>query len=76
MKLAIAMGKAIDNKMDQMLAKSKQLYQANQSGDKSHTATLSGEIQALSQEIGMLSNALSNSIKLVGEASSTLMRKN
>ncbi len=75
MKLAIAMGKAMDHKMDEMLDTSKQLDQANQSGDKSHTSELSGKIQALSQEIGMLSNALSNSIKSVGEASSTLVRK-
>jgi ABC-type branched-subunit amino acid transport system ATPase component len=37
--------------------------------------SLSAEMQALSQEMSMISNALNNMIKLIGEANTTLARK-
>jgi hypothetical protein len=75
MALARVMGQVIDDKMDQQMEAAIDLDQANQSGDKSHISEMSAKIQALGQEINMLSNALNNSIKSVGEASSTLARK-
>ncbi len=76
MALARVMGQAIDGKMDKLMSTAKSLDQANQSGDKSHVSEMSAKIQALSQEVSMLSNALNNSIKSLGEASTTLARKN
>jgi hypothetical protein len=74
--LAVAMGKATDHKMDDMLKMAKDIDQANSGGDKSHITEMSGKMQALGQEVSMLSNALSTSLKSIGEASSTLARKN
>lgn len=73
--LAVAMGKATDDKMDQMLSLAKNIDQANSSGDKSNITEMSGEMQAMSQEVSMLSTAMSTSIKAIGEASSSLARK-
>jgi hypothetical protein len=37
--------------------------------------SLSAEMQALSQEMSMISNALNNTIKSIGESNTTLARK-
>ncbi|QJU59891.1 hypothetical protein HL653_21000 [Sphingomonas sp. AP4-R1] len=75
MALARIMGQVIDDKMDQQMQAAQDLDQANQSGDKSHISEMSAKIQALGQEVSMLSNALNNSIKSLGEAATTLARK-
>lgn len=75
MALARVMGQVIDDKMDQQMEAAQNLDQANQSGDKSHISEMSAQIQALGQEVSMLSNALNNSIKSLGEAATTLARK-
>ncbi len=72
--LARALGKIIDKKMDDIIAKSKTLDGDKANGGKQQ-ATISAEIQALSQEIGFISNALNNSIKSIGESLSTMARK-
>ena len=43
--------------------------------NQSKMGQLTGELQGLSQETNMLSTALSNTIKAIGEAGSTLARK-
>jgi len=72
--LALAMGKAIDHKMDDMLAKAKEIDDAKSSG-KSDVTTKGAELTAMSQEVSILTNALNTSLKSIGEAVSTLARK-
>lgn len=72
--LAKALGSLIDKKMDDIIAKSKALDADKANGGKQQ-ATISAEIQALSQEISFISNALNNSIKSIGEALTTMARK-
>jgi hypothetical protein len=72
--LAKALGNLIDKKMDDIIAKSKSLDADKANGGKQQ-ATISAEIQALSQEISFISNALNNSIKSIGEALTTMARK-
>ena len=71
--LAIAMGKVADNKMQQMYADTQKL--GNMSSNDKGYASVTGEVQALGQEIGMISNALNNAIKSIGDAGSTLARR-
>jgi hypothetical protein len=81
---AKALGKAMDSKMNKMMGLSKEIDQATKenndatAGGKQRQAVISeksAEMQALGQEIGLLSQALSNSVKSIGEAASTLARK-
>lgn len=69
MKLAKAMGKLLDKKMDQMIAVGDKMDKADKQG------SLSAQMQALGQELGMISNALNNTIKSIGESNTTLARK-
>jgi hypothetical protein len=87
MKIARALGKLMDQKMDTLAAKADQLGRVggekgmkNKDGGfnaegQSKFGQLSAEVQALSQEIGYLSQAISSSIKSIGEASATIARK-
>jgi hypothetical protein len=87
MKIARALGKLMDQKMDSLAAKADQLGRVggekgmkNKDGGftaegQSKFGQLSAEVQALSQEIGYLSQAIASSIKSIGEASSTVARK-
>jgi len=67
--LAKALGKLLDKKMDRIIEVGKQMDGAEKQG------ALSGEMNALSQEMGMISNALNNMVKSIGEANTTLARK-
>jgi len=71
--LAKALGKVMDGKMTQMKAKTDQLGGLDSKDSK--YGQLTAEIQALGQEMNMVSQALNNSIKSIGEAGSTLARK-
>ncbi len=77
MKLAVALGMLADNKMNQMADKTKQLGKFGEVNGKNQGqyAQLTGEIQALGQEMSMISQAMNNVIKTVGEAASSLARK-
>jgi hypothetical protein len=87
MRIARALGKLMDQKMDELASKADQLGRIggekgmkNKDGNfsaegQSRFGQLSAEVQALSQEIGYLSQAISSSIKSIGEASSTIARK-
>lgn len=73
-RLAVALGTVVDNKMNKMVDKAGEIDKAS-GGDKSKTAKLSAEVSALGQEVSLISNALNTSIKSLGEAASTLARK-
>ena len=75
MRLAIALGGVIDGKMDEQLEKAREIDGKKASGDKSTLSTDGAILQALAQEISIMSNALNNSMKAIGEAVSTLARK-
>jgi hypothetical protein len=78
---AKALGKAMDSKMNRMMDVSrtidKETQAANSSGGKRQAVVgeLSAELQGLGQEVGMLAQAVANSVKSIGEAASTLARK-
>lgn len=78
---AKALGKAIDSKMDRMMEVSKDIDKetqaANDSGGERQAVIgeMSAELQGLGQEVGFLSQALANTVKSLGEATSTLARK-
>ncbi len=74
LKLAEALGKVIDDKMDDMVNVANQIDQQKSSGS-SQTATLSAQETALGQEVSLISNALNTAIKSLGDAASTLARK-
>jgi hypothetical protein len=87
MRIARLLGGLVDNKINSLAEKSEALgkvgaQQGNTNKDGAFTGKgsgefgkLSAEVQALGQEIGYLSNALSTTLKSIGEASSTLARK-
>lgn len=78
---AKALGKTIDRKMENMMEISKkidaQTQAANDSGGKKQAVVgeLSAELQGLSQEVNFISQALTNSVKAIGESVSTIARK-
>jgi hypothetical protein len=77
MKIAIALGKLMDQKMTDMADTTDQIGQLGtvDNSNQSHLSELTGKLQGLTQEIGLLSNALTNTLKSLGDASATLARK-
>lgn len=77
MRIAVALGSLMDQKMDQMDKLTTQIGGLGTIDEKNQSkmGELTGKLQGLSQETNMLSNALSNSIKTIGEAGTTLARK-
>ena len=77
MKIAVALGKLLDQKMTDMANKTDEIGSLGtiDEGNQSKLGQLTGELQGLGQEVSMLSNALSNTIKSIGEANTTLARK-
>jgi hypothetical protein len=86
MRIARAMGKLMDEKMNAMAAKGDQLGRLGNDGaltkdgnfnakGQSQYGKLTSEMQALGQELSMISQAVSNSLKSIGEASTTMARK-
>ncbi|MGH1422972.1 MAG: hypothetical protein ACRBEQ_14260 [Hyphomonas sp.] len=83
--IAIALGSVVDEKMFAMKDKTEELGNLDTAKDKEDVAgqqefqkaygQLTGEISALGQELKMVSEAMSSTIKSIGEASSTLARK-
>ncbi len=71
--IAYAMGKSMDDKLNDMADKAQQL--GNSQSGSSQYGQLSSEIQADGQELSMLSSAVANAIKSIGEAGSTLAKK-
>jgi hypothetical protein len=76
MKIAIALGQLMDKKMTDMANLTDQIGALGSgSGNQSKLGELTGKLQGLSQETSLLSNALTNTIKTIGESNSTLARK-
>lgn len=77
MKIAVAMGKVADKKMNDMADKTDKLGKFGEVDGKNQGqyAQLTGEIQALGQEMSMISQAMSNVIKSVGESAAAIARK-
>jgi hypothetical protein len=76
MKIAIALGKLLDKKMTEMAGLTDQIGKLGSGSDKqSKLGELTGKLQGLGQEVSMLSNALTNTIKSIGEANTTIARK-
>ena len=86
MRIARALGKVMDDKMNAMAAKGDQLGKLGNSGaltkdgnfnakGQSQYGMLTSEMQALGQELSMVSQAVANTLKSVGEAGATLARK-
>ena len=75
MRLAVAMGRVIDGKMDDQLKLAKDIDGKKASKDESHVSEDSAKLQALAQEINLMSTALSTSMKTIGEALQGLARK-
>ncbi len=75
-KIAIALGKVMDQKMNKMASLSDQISaQSGQKGSETQLGTLNGQLAATGQELGIISNAMNNAIKAIGEAETTLARK-
>lgn len=77
MRIALAIGQALDAKTDRMADIADELGNMGKvDGDNmSQYQELSAEMSALSQEIKIVSEALNNSLKSIGDASSALARK-
>lgn len=91
MRIARSLGQLMDEKMETLASKADALGRvgsqsgnvhrsgANENGftaqGQSQFGKLSAEVQALGQEIGYLSQAISQTIKGIGEAASTVARK-
>lgn len=78
MRIALALGAAMDKKVDRMAKIADDLAQLGEvKGDKESSAyqKLSAEMNALGQEMKIIGEALNNTLKSIGEASSTLARK-
>lgn len=80
-RLALALGKAIDAKMDEQLKIAGEIDEAKnkaEGGDKKADSQITqqgAKLTALGQEITILSNALNTALKSIGESVSTLARK-
>ncbi len=86
MKIARALGKIMDDKMNLMAKKGVELGNLGENGalkkdgsfnaeGQSKYGKVTGEMQALGQELSIVSQALANTLKSIGEASSTIARK-
>ncbi|GAA0480598.1 hypothetical protein GCM10009096_23330 [Parasphingorhabdus litoris] len=69
-RLALALGKVMDDKMDDMIDIGEKIDKTDKTGE------LSAQMQALSQELSLVANALNNAIKSIGEANANMARKN
>lgn len=77
MRIALALGSAMDKKVDQMAANADKLESMGEIDGKntSQYQALSAEMNALGQELKIVGEALNNTLKSIGEASSSLARK-
>jgi archaellum component FlaC len=77
LQIALAIGSSLDQRVDRMASIARELGDMGKvDGDNmSHYQELSAEMNALGQEIKIVSEALNNALKSIGEASSSLARK-
>jgi hypothetical protein len=77
MKIAIALGQLMDDKMNEMAGIADQIGDMGTIDNKnqSQLMELNARLQGLSQETNILGQAMTNSIKTIGEAAATIARK-
>lgn len=75
MQIAVALGKLADKKMGEMASLANQIGGIKDGKNANKVTELTGQMQAKGQEFGLLSNAMSNSIKSIGEGVTQLARK-
>ncbi|MGL5837641.1 MAG: hypothetical protein ACRCY3_03980 [Sphingorhabdus sp.] len=78
MKLAVALGQIADQKMNDMAKKAEQIGNMGkiEAKNQSKFSQMNAELSALGQEFGIVSQAMNNVLKSVGEGASTVARKN
>jgi hypothetical protein len=83
-KLAIALGKIMDEKMNKMVELSEQISQQTSIAQgkgtgadnaKTKLGELNGQLAAVGQELNIISNALNTAVKSIGESQTTIARK-
>ena len=77
MKLAMIMGMVADQKLEGMMSKARDIGAMGEIDGKNQAkfTQANAELQALSQEFGIVSQAMTNVIKTTGEAQATIARK-
>lgn len=75
MRIAIALGSLADKKMGEMDKLAQQIGATKDGKNQNKISEMGAKLQALSQEMSILSNAMTNVIKSIGEANSTIARK-
>ena len=75
MRIAIALGSLADKKMGEMDKLAQQIGATKDGKNQNKITEQGAKLQALGQEMSILSNALTNVIKSIGEANSTIARK-
>ncbi|MCI5046692.1 MAG: hypothetical protein MRY59_04245 [Aquisalinus sp.] len=79
-KLAMVLGKLIDQKMNEMIEEGEKIdqaqYQAQQSGQQAQISEMSAKLQANSQLVSILSQSLNTMITSIGQSSQTLAAGN
>jgi hypothetical protein len=74
--LATALGEALDQKLDDMANLSNQIGNVGTgASSQSQLGKLTGQLQAVGQEVSMLSSALTNSLQSIGQGLSSLAKK-
>lgn len=75
MQIAVALGKLADKKMGEMATLANEIGGIKDGKQANVVTQKTGEMQAKGQEFGLISNAMSNSIKSIGDGITQLARK-
>jgi hypothetical protein len=78
MKLAVALGQIADQKLNDMAKKAQDIGNMGkiEAKNQSKFSQMNAELNALGQEFGIVSQAMNNVLKSIGEGASTVARKN
>lgn len=75
MQIATILGRLADKKMGEMAGLAKQIGATENGKDQNKVTELTGQMQAKGQEFGLISNAMTNVVKSLGENLSQIARK-
>jgi hypothetical protein len=75
MRIAMALGQLADKKMGEMDQLADQIGSTKDGKNQNKITEMGAKLQALGQEMSILSNAMTNVIKSIGEANATIARK-
>jgi hypothetical protein len=75
MRIAMALGQLADKKMGEMDKLAGQIGSTKDGKNQNKITEMGAKLQALGQEMSILSNAMTNVIKSIGEANATIARK-